>query len=91
MSNKSEIEKLENNNAELAKEILLNEAAIYETEKEMSEIETQLLEHPKIQQYVNNLRLLVDRIKLKNQLYKNEIFQNDLEIAKLRKEDNDNE
>ncbi|MEQ8553818.1 MAG: hypothetical protein RIC06_03840 [Cyclobacteriaceae bacterium] len=79
MSNKSEIEKLENNNAELAKEILLNEAAIYETEKEMSEIETQLLEHPKIQQYVNNLRLLVDRIKLKNQLYKNERFQNDLE------------
>ena len=91
MSNKSEIEKLENNNAELAKEILLNEAAIFESEKEMSEIETQLLEHPKIQQYINNLRLLVERIKLKNQLYKDEIFQNDLEIAKLRKEDNDNE
>ncbi len=91
MSNRSEIEKLENNNAELAKEILLNEAAIFESEKEMSEIETQLLEHPKIQQYMNNLRLLVERIKLKNQLYKDEIFQNDLEIAKLRKEDNDNE
>ncbi len=91
MSNKSEIEKLENNNAELAKEILLNEAAIFESEKEMSEIETQLLEHPKIQQYINNLRLLVERIKLKNQLYKEEIFQNDLEIAKLRKEDNENE
>jgi hypothetical protein len=78
------IKELESRNSELAKEILLNESAIFETEKEISELDQDLLGHPSIQQQINNLRLLIERIKNKNELYKNEIYSNDLEIKKLK-------
>lgn len=91
MSNIERIKELENSNAELSKEILLNEAAIYEAEREIGEIDTELHQHPKIQKYVNNLQLLMEQINRKNQNYKNEIYENDLKISKLRKEDNENE
>lgn len=78
------IRELESRNSELAKEILLNESAIFETEKEISEIDQDLLGHISIQHQINNLRLLIERIKNKNELYKKEIYSNDLEIKKLK-------
>jgi len=78
------IKELESRNSELAKEILLNESAIFETENEISELDQDLLGHTAIQQQINNLRLLIERIKNKNELYKNEIYSNDLEIKKLK-------
>ena len=91
MLNQEKIRKLEDRNAELAKEILLNETAIYETKKELDNLDKELFEHPKIQQYVNNLKRLVDRINRKNNVYKKEIYENELEIIKLKKEENEDE
>ena len=53
------IKDLELRNSELAMEILLNESAIFETEKEISELDQDLLGHTSIQQQINNLRLLI--------------------------------
>lgn len=83
-SKERRIKELESRNSELAKEILLNESSIYESEKEISELDKDLLGHPSIQQYINNLRLLIERIKNKNDLYKQEIYKNNLEIKKLK-------
>ena len=91
MPNRERIRELEDRNAELAKEILLNETAVYEAEKELGNIDEELFEHPRIQQYVNNLTLLIDRINDKNHAYKKEIYENELEIIKLRNEENDDE
>lgn len=80
------IKKLEDRNGELAKEILLNESAVYQTEIEINNLDIDLIGHPKIQQYVNQLKLLVERLKAKNKLYKQEIFKNELVIKKLRED-----
>lgn len=83
MRNIEKIKLLESRNSELAKEILLNESAIYEAEKEISNLDMDLIEHPKILEYVNQLKFLIGRLTEKNNFYKTEIFQNDLEIKKL--------
>jgi len=81
------ISELEDRNSELAKEILLNESAVYEVETEIENLDTDLIGHPRIQQYVNQLSLLVKRLKTKNNRYKKEIFQNELEIKKLKEDE----
>jgi hypothetical protein len=53
MENKEKIAELEDRNSELAKEVLLNESAIYEAETEIENLDTDLIRHPRIQQYVN--------------------------------------
>ncbi len=83
MDKKRLVEQLEERNSELAKEILLNESAVYEAEKEINKIDTDLLDHPSIQNHVNSLKLLIERIEVKNGLYKKEIFENDIRIKKL--------
>jgi predicted RNase H-like nuclease (RuvC/YqgF family) len=83
VKNKKEIEALEERNSELAKEILLNEAAIYEAEKEINRIDTDIIDHPTIQNYINTLKMLIERLETKNTVYKNEIFENDVRIKKL--------
>jgi hypothetical protein len=80
------INELEENNAEFAKEILLNEAAIYEVEKEIAAIETELLEEPKIQSHIQLLRLLIERIEAKNASHREIIYQNNFEINSLENE-----
>lgn len=62
----------------------LNESAVYETETQIDNLDTDLAGHPSIQQYINQLSLLIKRIKTKNNRYKKEIFQNEFEIKKLR-------
>jgi len=81
------IAELEDRNSELAKEILLNESAVYEVETEIENLDTDLIGHPRIQQYVNQLNLLVKRLKTKNNRYKKEIFHNELEIKKLKEDE----
>ncbi len=80
------IRELEDQNAEWAKEILLNETAIYETEKELSSIDTELLSDQRIQSNIQFLRLLIERIESKNEIYKEIIYNNDLEINRLENE-----
>jgi hypothetical protein len=80
---------LEEGNSELAKEILLNESAIYEAQKEMADLDNDLLDHPSILNYINTLRLLIERIEKRNDLYKTEIFDNELRIQKLKRHGKD--
>jgi len=61
----------------------LNEAAIYEAEKELSTIDTDLIDHPTMQNYFNILNALIGRMNGKNSFYRNEIFENDSRIKKL--------
>jgi hypothetical protein len=83
------VNELEERNSELAKEILLNESAIYEAQKEMADLDNDLLDHPSILNYINTLRLLIERIEKRNDLYKTEIFDNELRIQKLKKDGKD--
>jgi hypothetical protein len=86
MGNKQKrIQELESINSELAKEILLNESAVFEVEKEILEIDPDLKEHPEIKKQVNNLRMLIESIRNKSEIYKHEIFQNEPEIKRLKK------
>lgn len=78
------IQELEERNGELAKEILLNESAVYQAETEVNNLDTDLMGHPKIQQYVNQLKLLIERLKARNEAYKQEIFENELVIKRLK-------
>lgn len=88
MSTKKEkIEALENRNAELSKEILLNEVAIYEAEKELNHLDEDIIEHEKIQAYIQQMTFLIDRLNAQNRLYKVEIFENNYEIKKLKEND----
>lgn len=64
MSDKGKINLLEERIKELSKEILLNESAIYETEKEISQIDADLIEHPKISEYVSKLKNLISVIRI---------------------------
>jgi hypothetical protein len=80
------VNELEERNSELAKEILLSESAIYEAQKEMADLGNDLLDHPSILHYINTLRLLIERIEKRNDLYKTEIFDNELRIQKLKKD-----
>jgi hypothetical protein len=77
------INELLDRNSELAKEILLNESLVYEAETEIDSIDKDIMGHSTIQQYLGQVTQLVERLKAKNNLYKKEIFKNDLEIKKL--------
>jgi hypothetical protein len=81
------VKELEDRNGELAKEILLNESAVYQAESEVNNLDTDLIGHPKIQQYINQLKLLIERLKTKNKVYKQEIFENELVIKKLKEDE----
>lgn len=91
MSNKNQIKQLEDLNSSLAKEILLNESAVYEVEKELQSLDSDLFHHPAIQPQIDELRALILRLTNKNEVYKQEIYENDLEITKLKKEDEGDE
>lgn len=78
------VSRLEDRNAELAKEILLNESAIYEAESEIDRMDEDVLDHPQIAQSIAYLNLLIARLQEKNEIYKKEIFNNELEINRLR-------
>lgn len=84
MAKKLEIAALEERNSELAKEILLNEAAVYEAEREIRSVEAALLTDVDIQKHIHNLSFLIERIELRNRLYREEIFENNLRINKLK-------
>ena len=66
---------------------MLNESATYEAETEISNLDTDLFGHPRIQQYVNQLKLLVERLKSKNKRYKQEVFENEIAIKKLKEDE----
>ena len=80
------IKGLENKNAEFAKEILLNESAIYEVEKEISAISSEFLIEREIQVHVQLLRLIMERLEAKNVLHRKNIYQNNFEIKSLENE-----
>jgi flagellar biosynthesis/type III secretory pathway chaperone len=82
-----QIQQIEERNSELAKEILLNESATYETEKEIAKIEEDILDHPVILNYIQSLKILIERISKKNEIYKAEIFENELKIRQIRGDD----
>ena len=82
-----QIQKIEERIGELAKEILLNESAVYETEKEIGKIDEDILDHPVIINYVQSLKILIEKITKKNELYKAEIFENELKIKQLKGDD----
>ena len=84
MAKKLEIAALEERNSELAKEILLNEAAVYEAEREIRSVEAELLTDVDSQKHIHNLSFLIERIELRNRLYREEIFENNLRINKLK-------
>ncbi len=84
-----QIQQIEERNSELAKEILLNESATYETEKEIGKIDEDILDHPVILNYIQSLKILIERITKKNELYKAEIFENELKIKQLKGDDKD--
>lgn len=84
MAKKLEIAALEERNSKLAKEILLNEAAVYEAEREIRSVEAELLTDVDIQKHIHNLSFLIERIELRNRLYREEIFENNLRINKLK-------
>jgi len=83
---KNEIALLEDSNAELSKEILLNEMAIYEVDKETEKIDLEILEHEIIQNHINGLNLIKERLRNQNLKLKDEIYENNLIIKKLRNE-----
>ena len=89
MSISNQIKVLEEKNAELSKEILLNETAVYEVEKELLNIDKDIIEHPEIQTYVSSLQGLSGKIKVKNEIYKREIYENNIKISNLE-EGNEN-
>jgi len=78
------ITELESRNSELAKEILLNESAIYEAQSELNHVDPDIINHENIQSYFKHVELLIERLEAKNYLYKKEIYQNDLEIKRLK-------
>jgi hypothetical protein len=82
-----QIQQIEERIGELAKEILLNESAVYETEKEIGLIDEDILDHPAIINYVQSLKILIEKITKKNELYKAEIFENELKIKQLKGDD----
>lgn len=86
-SKKRRINQLEDRNSELAKEILLNEAAIYQSEKEIDNIDADIIDHEHIQKYISQIRVLVERLTNKNEIYKKEIFENELLIKKLKEDE----
>lgn len=81
------IEMLEERNSELAKEILLNEAAVYEAEKELNKIDSDLLNSQLVQNHIRSLKFWIERIETRNTIYKKEIFENDLHIKRLSHEE----
>ncbi len=62
---------------------MLNESAVYEAGKEINKVDTDLLDHPVIQGRINSLKLLIERIEIKNTIYKKEIFENDIRIKNI--------
>ncbi len=82
-----QIQQIEERIGELAKEILLNESAVYETEKEIGKIDEDILDHSVIINYVQSLKILIEKITKKNELYKVEIFENELKIKQLKGDD----
>jgi uncharacterized protein YigA (DUF484 family) len=82
-SQRHQIEELEQKNSELAKEILLNESAIYEAEREIANLDEDLLDHPVIADYIQRLNEHIAVISEKNRTYKVEIFKNNFEIKRL--------
>ena len=86
MKNKKEIDYLEERNSELAKEILLNEVAIYEVEKEFSKLKGFLTDSTTVQKQIGQAKLLIEIIEAKNLIYKNEIFENEVRIKNLSDE-----
>jgi hypothetical protein len=65
----------------------LNESATYETEKESGKIEEDILDHPVILNYIQSLKILIERISKKKEIYKAEIFENELKIRQIRGDD----
>jgi hypothetical protein len=85
MSKGTLIRIIEDQNSELAKEILLNESAIYEAEKEIQKLHIDLLVHPRISTRVQALKIAIERIVKENDLYKSVIFENEIKIKNLKK------
>lgn len=76
-------EKLEDRNAFLAKEILLNEAAIEESEKEIDQIEPEIANHEQMLKKIYLLKFFITRMKSTNRLYREEFVENEKLLEKL--------
>ena len=77
------IAKLEDENSELAMEILLNDVAISDAEKEIKNIDSDIVEHPEIKQKVEILNSLIETLRMSNQDNKLKIFKNNFDINLL--------
>ena len=53
-------------------------------EKEIKGIDAYIADHEHIQNYIGQIEKLIANLIRKNELYKREIFENELEIRKLK-------
>jgi len=79
-----EIDGLEEENAELSKEILLNEVAIEETNRAIQNVDYAVFEHEVFQSYLNRMNLLISKIEFKNAKHQQKIVNNNIEIKILK-------
>jgi len=86
VSRQSQIDELEERNLELAKEILLNESAIFHVDKEIKKLEKEIIEHEHFAQRLEEIRKAMSKLEKANEVYKSEIIQNDLKIKSLKGE-----
>lgn len=86
MNRQKQIDDLEERNLELAKEILLNESAIFYVEKEIQKLEKEIVGHEHFAQRLEEIRKVILRMEKENEVYKSEIIQNDLKIKALKGE-----
>ncbi|TAE39309.1 MAG: hypothetical protein EAZ70_07205 [Runella slithyformis] len=77
---------LEDENSELAKEVLLNESAIYEAERLLKTIDTDLINHPVFQDYTENIKASIEKIESENRQYRVQIYKNNFEIKYLNED-----
>ena len=88
----SKIERLENEAAEYAKEILLNEVAIQDAQRMIAEIEAENWETvPEFLEKIEELQAIIRKLHLQNNQYKVEVFKKEFEIKKLNEESNETE
>ena len=78
---------LEERNSEHAKEILLNEVAIDEARREIAAIDEDIIDHPSIADYCQQLYLLIDRLEQQNNRHRVGVFKNNWEIKRLEEND----
>ncbi len=83
MSTRDRIKELQEQNSELFKEVLLNETAIDDAKRILTSIDIDFVGHPVIKKQALQIQTLIKSISWKNEIYKHDIYKNELEITKL--------